>query len=168
LKGGDNVKKKPFLTILCLAVALLVVPYIGLGSAKPSVTINGTMELLVVDIVNLQSAGQSDNAIMTLNIIEGWYGDIEAIGIAESIWILHNWIPPAGGPDTTFNVHEKLNLQTAQVLNEEGTLTLEINIEGTTGHWTITGGTEGLEHLQGHGTLSLNTFPYSYTGQVHF
>ena len=160
-------KRKILLTVLALAAVLLATPYIGMVHAKPSTTVSGTIVLTSSVPIGGGRAGKSDNLILIMDITEEWDGDIVATGTTQATWIMHNWVDPMGGPDTWFNVHEKLTLS-ATVLGASGTLTMELNLAGTEGHWIIIDGTGGLANLRGHGTATLTTVPYSYTGQVHF
>jgi hypothetical protein len=162
-----EVKRKILLTVLALAAVLLATPYIGMVHAKPSTTVSGTIVLTSSVPIGGGRAGKSDNLILIMDITEEWDGDIVATGTTQATWIMHNWVDPMGGPDTWFNVHEKLTLD-ATVLGASGTLTMELNVAGTEGHWIIIDGTGGLANLRGHGTATLTTVPYSYTGQVHF
>ncbi|MDX1813155.1 MAG: hypothetical protein R3319_00010 [Candidatus Bathyarchaeia archaeon] len=159
--------RKILLTVLPFFIVLLVTPYVGMAYAKPSTTVSGTIMLTSVVPLEGRPAGKSDNIIFLFDITEDWSGDIAGTGTTESTWVTHNFVAPMGGPDTWFNVYEKLILD-ATVLGESGTLTMELIIVGTEGRWTILGGTGGLANLRGHGTATLTTIPYSYTGQVHF
>jgi hypothetical protein len=159
--------RKSLFIVLSLAAVLLAIPYIGMAHAKPFTTVSGTIMLTSVAPLEGRPAGKSDNIIFLFDITEEWSGDIAGTGTTESTWVTHNWVAPMGGPDTWFNVYEKLILD-ATVLGEMGTLTMELIIVGTEGRWTILGGTGGLANLHGHGTATLTTTPYSYTGQVHF
>ena len=87
--------------------------------------------------------------------------------------MLHNWVPPLGGPDTTVNIHEKINFESVTVLDKTGSLTLAVCLGGSKGvfHWTIIDGTEELANLHGNGLYWLydrDTGLYLYEGQVHF
>ena len=154
--------------LVALTVAFLLTMSMPVAHATPSTTVSGIIVLASYVPLEMRPAGESDNVIMKLGITEEWHGGIEATSALEGIWILHDFVPPMGGPDTWFNVHERLTFQTATVLGESGTLTMELNIAGTKGHWAIIAGTDGLANLHGQGTLSLTTMPYTYTGQVHF
>ena len=134
--------------------------------AKSSASVSGTIELTSAVPVNSRPAGKSGNVILTMDLTEEWHGDIEATGTTMATWIVHN-APLMTNPDAWLNVHEKLTLS-ATVMGESGTLTMELSIAGSKGHWTIIGGTGGLANLRGQGTLSLETMPYSYAGQVYF
>jgi hypothetical protein len=160
-------RKVLVMAVALMAVAMLATPMVGMVQAKPSTTVSGTIVLTSVVPIGGRPAGKSDNLILIMDITEEWDGDIVATGTTEATWIMHNWVDPMGGPDTWFNVREKLTLS-ATVLGASGTLTMELNLAGTEGHWIIIDGTEGLANLRGHGTATLTTMPYSYTGQVHF
>ena len=159
-------KKVLVVAVACLAVAMLALP-MSVAAATTPTPVSGTIALTSLVPLEAKPAGKSDNIIFLFDITEEWDGDIVATGTTESTWVTHNWVGPMGGPDTWFNVHEKLILD-GTVLGESGTLTMELIIVGTEGRWTILGGTGELANLHGHGTVTLTTTPYSYTGKVHF
>jgi hypothetical protein len=163
-----RVNRKILLTVLALAAVLLATPCIGMAHATASTTVSGTIEMVMGIPADIKPKGQSDNLVMIMDLTEHWQGGIEGISTTEATWMLHNWVPPAGGPDTTLNIHEKLVFQTVTVLDETGTIVLKLNIENGNGYWTIISGTGGLANLHGQGTVSLAAMPYTYTGQVHF
>ncbi len=160
------VNRKIPLTVLTLAVALLAAPYVGIVSAKPSTTVSGTIALVVVVPLGIVPKGKSDNQVMIMDLTEDWQGGIEGISTTIAIWMIHAGLEPGVGRG--LNVHEKLAFESATVLGKSGSLLMELDIEAPDGHWTIIGGTGELANLRGHGTLTLATAPYSYTGEVHF
>ena len=148
---------------------MLATPLFGFVQAKQSIPVSGTIAVTGALPLEEKPSGKSDNIIFKIELSEQWFGDIA--GLSDpfvAIWIIKNWVPPMGGPETKLNIHEKITFPEATVLDQSGSLILEINIENGNGHWVILSGTEELENLQGHGTLSLQTQPYSYSGQVHF
>ena len=149
-----------------LVVVVLALPMSVAYATKPT-TVSGNIILTYYDVLEATPAGKSDNVMLQVYIEEEWDGGIMATGTTFASWIVHN-APLMTNPDAWLNVHEKLTFQTATVLGATGTLTMELNIAGTKGHWTIIGGTDGLVNLHGQGTLDLTTTPYSYSGKVHF
>ena len=162
--------KKILLTVLALAVVLLATPYISMAHAKPPTTVNGFITT-GPEVSVMANRGKSDNAVLTFTpFIETWQGDISGAVSGVSVWEFHG--NPVTSTDWTINIHEKFTFSDAMYDGKSGTLSMELNlvasITGGTGHWTIIGGTGELANLHGHGTISLSTFPYPYTGQVHF
>jgi hypothetical protein len=154
--------------VLALAMVMLALPMSAVSASKP-IHVEGTIELISAVPMDVRASGNSDNLIITMGITEQWYGSIEGVSEPfEAIWVTHNWVDPMGGPDTWFNVHEKFTFDTVTILGRSGSLTMELNIQGATGHWVILSGTGELAGLHGKGTGSLLTLPYSYSGQVHF
>lgn len=162
--------KRIFLAVLFLAALLSATPFFGIVCAKPIETLSGTA---VVDIfssttLDARTAGNSDNTILEILITEMWQGDIEGVGKGISIWVSHGWPIPGW----TLNIHEKLTFSGATVLGKSGSFTMELIFQESEtrskGYWTILSGTDELANLHGHGILDLSTFPYEYSGQVHF
>ena len=159
--------KKFLATVIALAMVMLTTPFIGMVYAKPSTPVSGTIVLTdVVATSPPKVAGNSDNRFIVMAIEEQWDGDIVATGTTISYWTVHN-APLFVNPDAWVNVHEKLILD-GEILGVSGTVTMELVVSGTKGHWTIIDGTGGLANVHGQGKLSLETMPYSYTGKVHF
>ncbi len=155
--------------VVFLMLAMLATPLVGMACAKPSTTVSGTIAVTGALPLEEKTSGKSDNTILKIELSEEWMGDIAGLSDAfVATWIIKNWVPPMGGPETWLNIHEKITFPEATVLDQSGSLTLEINIEKGNGHWVVLTGTGELEDLQGQGTLSLQTQPYSYSGQVHF
>ena len=153
--------------VLVLAVVLLATPYIGMVNATPSTPVSGTIEFMsVVPLGPPLVAGESDNRIRMFRITEDWSGDINGVGITEAKWIIHN--APLANPDAWTNAHAIITFSDVKVLGLLGTLTIELVISGTEGHWTIMEGTEDLANVHGQGTASTATEPFTYTGRVHF
>jgi len=146
-----------------LAAAVLATPFVVMVHATPSTTVSGTVVLVGVTPVSQTPKGNSDNQVWIMDLTEDWEGGIQGISTTEAVWMLHKF-----PYDVSLNVHEKLTFQTATVLGKSGGLDLELNIEAPKGYWTIIGGTGELANLRGHGTVTLATTPYSYTGEVHF
>ena len=160
-------KKKILVAVSALAIVLLATPFIGMVCAKPPTTVSGTIELTSYAVLEARPAGNSDNVILKVDLAEDWHGDIEASGTTVATWIIHN-APLLVNPDAWLNIHEKLTFQTFTVMGKSGTVTMELVISKGKGSWTILGGTGELANLHGHGKLTLETTPYTYTGQVHF
>jgi hypothetical protein len=167
-----EVNRKILLTVLALSVVLLVTPYIGMVHATSSTTVNGTIE--VITETPLKTIQLRDgNQIMIFAITEHWIGDIDAIGsTTKSIWLTHNLFLPVPPADFTINIVEILTFQ-GTVLGKSGTFTMAIYLHFSLapgyGNWVILGGTGGLAHLHGQGTISSPVpYSYTYTGQVHF
>jgi hypothetical protein len=162
--------RKILLTVITLAALLSTTPFMGMACAKPATNVSGTavVDILSSTTLDVKPAGNSDNTILTISIIEMWQGDIEAVGNGISRWVSHDF----PNPGWTLNIHEKLTFNDATVLGKSGSFTMELVFQesetGSSGCWTILRGTGELANLHGHGTLDLSTFPYEYSGQVHF
>ena len=162
--------RKILLTVITLTALLSATPFIGMACAKPATNVSGTalVDIFSSTTLDARPAGNSDNMILTISIIEMWQGDIEAVGNGVSIWVSHGWPLPGW----KLNIHEKLTFSDATVLGKSGTFTMDLIFQesetGSSGYWTILSGTDELANLHGHGTLDLSTFPYEYSGQVHF
>jgi len=167
----NKINRKILLTLLALVAVLLVAPYVSVVNAKPPTEVSGIAEVDPLNTFPLDvlPAGKSDNTIMKLQVTEEWTGDINGVGVStDSRWVIHNFVPPAGGPDTWVNIYETLTFDDAEVLGQYGSLVMKVVINGGIGQWTILSGTDGLANLHGQGKLLLTTDPYSYIGQVHF
>ena len=161
-------KKKGLIVVIALAVVLLATPYVGVAYAKPSTTVSGTIAVVSGELLkNIPLKYGYQIGILALT--EQWMGSIDGLGsTSKSIWLWHNF----GSADFTLNIVERLTFQTVTVQGKSGSFVMDIIIEqnsvGGSGYWVISGSTGELANLHGHGTLSLNTFPYTYTGQVYF
>ena len=136
--------------------------------ATPSTSVSGTITLLGVDVLGASLAGKSDNLKVTTSITVMWAGDIAGTTTYESTWMVHDFVPPAGG---TPNIHEIIFFPTVTVLGKSGSLTLEVNLGGSKGvfRWNILSGTDELVNLHGNGIYYLTGgIMYAYEGQVHF
>ena len=165
--------RKILLTVLALAAVLLATPYIGMVHAKPPTFVSGTQ--MITNYIPLGDVpkGKSDNVLSTATLFVTWSGDIAGDTEYEGVLMLHKWVYPLGGPDTTVNIHEKINFESVTVLDKTGSLTLAVCLGGSKGvfHWTIIDGTEELANLHGNGLYWLydrDTGLYLYEGQVHF
>jgi hypothetical protein len=113
------------------------------------------------------------NQIWIVAVTEYWTGDIDAIGsTTKSIWLTHNLFLPVPPPDFTIDIVEILTFQ-GTVLGKSGTFNMAVylhfSMTNSGGNWVILGGTGGLAHLHGQGTISSPAqFVYFYTGQVNF
>lgn len=170
--------RKILLTVLALAIVLLTTSYIGMVHAchvTPSATVNGTIAVLTEN--QLKTIQLRDgNRIYIFAVTEHWIGDIDAIGsTTKSIWLTHDLVLPLTAPppsDFTINIFEILTFQ-GNVLGKSGTFNMAVylhfSLTEAYGNWVILGGTGGLAHLHGQGTIaSPAQFSYTYTGQVHF
>jgi hypothetical protein len=169
-------KKKILLTVLALTAVLLATPYIGMVHAKPSTAVSGTIVITGYVPLEILPRGKSDNLIMKVLLTAEFTGDIAGTTTYEAFMMLHNFIPPMGGPDVASNIHEKITFETVTVLGKSGSLTLEANLcshrpADSAWHWTILGGTGELANLHGHGTWAPENpgdLVEYYEGQVHF
>jgi hypothetical protein len=160
--------KKILFSILVLTLVLFSAPTIGVVIAKQSTEVSGTIELTsVVPAQPPKVAEESDNRVLTMNIIEEWNGGIEGVATAQAIWIVHN-APLIGNPDAWINFHAIITFSDVTVLGQSGGLTIRIRGAKTECHWTIISGTGDLANIHGQGKASLDTEPYTYTGKVHF
>ncbi|MEJ2272453.1 MAG: hypothetical protein P8X91_08255, partial [Candidatus Bathyarchaeota archaeon] len=168
INGGEKLKKKNQLIVLTLATILFSISYFGAAFAKPSTPVSGTIEFIsVVPAKPPLVAGESDNRIILMNIIEEWSGEITGIATAKATWIVHN-APLITNPDTGSNAHAIITFEDATVLSETGGLTIKLQVAGNDCHWTIIEGTGDLANVHGQGTASTATEPFTYTGNVHF
>ena len=165
--------RKILLTVLALAAVLLATPYIGMVHAKPPTFVSGTQ--MITNYIPLGDVpkGKSDNVLSTATLFVTWSGDIAGDTEYEGLLMLHKWVPPLGGPDTTVNIHERIYFPTVTVLGKTGSLTLAVCLGGSKGvfRWTVIDGTDELANLHGNGIYYV-TDPelgiYYYEGQVHF
>ena len=161
------------IAVVLMAVAILVTPLLGITYAKKPTFVSGTQMITAYIPVEEVPKGKSDNVLSTATLFVTWSGDIAGDTEYEGVLMLHNWVPPMGGPDTTVNIHEKINFESVTVLDKTGSLTLAVCLGGSKGvfHWTIIDGTEELANLHGNGLYWLydrDTGLYLYEGQVHF
>ena len=162
---------KILLTVLTLAVVLLATPYIGMVYASPSTPVSGTIVIVGFVPLGMSTVGKSDNVVVDGLMSVTWAGDIAGSPTYEASMMLHEFVPPMGGPDTTMNIHERIFFPTVTVQGKSGSLTMEVNFGGSKEefHWTILSGTGELANLNGHGTYQLVEAPlYAYEGLVHF
>ena len=160
---------KALLIVLALAVALLAAT--PLVNATPSTPVSGTITITGFAPLGMAPKGKSDNVVVAGMMSVMWEGDIAGSTTYKALMMLHNFVPPTGGPDTTMNIHERIVFQTVTVLGKSGSLTLEVNFGGSKEEfrWTITGGTGDLVNLHGNGIYYLDEAPmYAYGGEVHF
>jgi hypothetical protein len=154
--------------VLALAVVLLATPHIGVARATPPTPAGGTIEFMsVIPAGPPKVAGKSDNLVRMFNIVEVWSGDIAGTGNTEAKWIVHN-APLIGNPDAWVVAHAVVTFSDVTVLGASGTLTIELVLSRTEGHWTIKEGTGELANIHGQGTCSTATQPFTYAGLVHF
>jgi hypothetical protein len=174
-----ELNRKITFSILALIAVLIATPYIGMGHAKPSTTVSGALMITGFVPLEILPKGQSDNVIMKVLLTAEFTGDISGTATYEAFWMLHNFVPPDGGPDIATNMHEKITFETVTVLGKSGSLTLEANLSSDRSeiphdngwHWTILGGTGELVNLHGHGMWAPETpgdVVEFYEGQVHF
>ena len=153
-----------------MIVAMLATP---IAVAKPPTSVSG--EQMISDYTPISDVpkGKSDNLVSTAALEVAWTGDIEGVAEYEGILMLHNWVPPLGGPDTTVNIHERIYFPTVTVLGKTGSLTLAVCLGGSKGvfRWTVIDGTDELANLHGNGIYYVTDMEqglYYYEGQVHF
>ena len=168
--------RKTVFAVLALTAVLLAIPYIGMASAMPSTTVSGAIMVTGYVPLEILPKGKSDNVIMKVLLTVEFTGDISGTATYEAFWMLHNFVPPDGGPDIATNMHEKITFETVTVLGRSGSLTLEANLCSKRSpnrgwHWTILGGTGELANLHGHGMWAPEVpgdLVEFYEGQVHF
>ncbi len=164
--------RKLLLIVLGLVVVLLATPYIGTVYAKPSTPVSGTQTLNnFIPLGPPAPEGKSANALLIAMVDVTWAGDIAGHTVYEGKLMLHNFVLPAGGPDTTTNIHERIFFQTVNVLGKTGSLTLVVNLGGSKGvfRWNILSGTDELANLHGNGVYyQTGVSTYAYEGEVHF
>ena len=164
--------RKVLVTVLGLVVVLLATPFIGMVYATPPISVSGTQTLnSFTPLGPPVPTGNGGNALLTALVDVTWVGDIDGHTVYEGKLMLHNFVPPAGGPDTTVNIHERIFFQTVNVLGKVGSLTLNVNLGGSKGvfRWNVLSGTGELANLHGNGVYyqtGLST--YAYEGEVHF
>jgi len=170
------VKRKILLMVLALTAVLVATPYVGVIHAKPSIPVSGDITITGWTPLETLPKGDSDNVVMKVLLTAEWTGNIEGTTTYEAFMMVHNFIPPMGGPDVESNIHEKITFETVTVLGKSGSLTLEANLcshrpADSAWHWTILGGTGELANLHGHGTWAPENpgdLVEYYEGQVHF
>jgi len=156
-----------------LAVAILATPLLGVAYAEKPTFVSGTQMITGYVPVSEVQKGKSDNFLSIAMLSVTWSGDIAGDTEYEGVLMLHNWVPPMGGPDTTANIHERIYFETVTVLGETGSLTLAVCSGGSKGvfRWTIIDGTEELANLHGNGIYYVTDMEqglYDYEGYVHF
>lgn len=157
--------------IFALTITLLLTAYVDTISASTPTPINGDITVISSGPPDLKFAGKSENAVVKFSINDGWTGSIEGVGTGLSTWNCHGI--PQVTPGWSINIYEKIVFSDAKVQGQLGSLTMEVNlysdVDGTSGHWTIIGGTDELANLHGQGTiLQVAPYAYTYSGQVHF
>ena len=169
--------RKILLTVLALAAVFLAVPYVGMVHATTYTTVNGTITV-GPETAPLKTIPLGDgNYLYIFAITEYWTGDIVgAGGTTASYWFAHDVFITATSytllPDWTLNIFEVLTFH-GTVLGQTGTwetaVYLHFDATHIYGNWVILGGTGGLAHLHGQGTISAPNYPvsYEYTGQVY-
>ena len=161
------------IAVVLMAVAILVTPLLGIAYAKKPTYVYGTQEIMGYVPISEVPKGKSDNVVSTAELSVTWSGDIAGDTEYEGLLMLHNWVPPMGGPETTVNIHERIYFDFVTVLDQEGSLTLAVCLGGSKGvfRWTIIDGTGELANLHGNGIYYV-TDPeqglYDYEGYVHF
>ena len=160
-------KKKILSVFISLLVIVLLILTMSVVFAAKPIPVSGTIILTSYTMLNAKPSGNSDNVILTMGLTEEWHGDIEASGTTVATWIVKNK-PLMTNPDAWLNVHEKLTFQTFTVTGLSGTVTMQLVISKTKGSWTILSGTGELANIRGQGKISMETTPYTYTGQIHF
>jgi hypothetical protein len=172
--GGEKMNKKILgMAVVLMATFILTTSLLGIAYAKKPEFVRGTQEIMGYVPVSEVQKGKSDNFLSIAMLSVTWSGDIDGDTEYEGVLMLHNWVPPMGGPETTVNIHERIYFESVTVLGKEGSLTLAVCLGGSKGvfRWTIIDGTGELANLHGHGTY-WQTDPeqglYDYEGYVHF
>lgn len=163
-------RKIPSVFVYLIIIALLALS-ISTAYAKKPTFVSGTQ--MITNFIPLGEVpkGNSDNVLMTSTLFVTWSGDIAGDTEYEGRLMLHKWVPPSGGPETTVNIHERIYFPSVTVLGKTGSLTLAVNLGGSKGvfRWTIIEGTGELANLHGNGRYWLVEAPfYDYEGYVHF
>ncbi|MEJ2241894.1 MAG: DUF3224 domain-containing protein [Candidatus Bathyarchaeota archaeon] len=164
-------KKTTLLTVFALTAVMLPTICIGMVNASASRSVSGTVMIIGYEELEILPKGNSDNIVMKVLLTAMFTGDIQGITTYEAIWIIHNREVNFGA-----NMHEKITFDTATVLGQSGSLTIEANMGSgrpadSVWHWTITGGTGALTNLHGQGTWAPENpgdFIEYYEGQLHF
>jgi hypothetical protein len=166
------VKRKVLgIVVVLMAVAILATPLLGVAYAKKPEFASGTQMITGYEPISEVQKGKSDNFLSIAMLSVTWSGDIAGDTEYEGVLMLHNWVPPMGGPDTTANIHERIYFESVTVLGETGSLTLAVCSGGSKGvfRWTIIDGTDELANLHGNGRYWVTEAPfYDYEGYVHF
>jgi hypothetical protein len=167
-----EVKKKILGFVLAsVFLVILATPLVEMAYAKKPTFVSGEQMIIGYTPISDVPKGKSDNLVSTAALEVAWTGDIEGVAEYEGILMLHNWVPPLGGPDTTVNIHEKIYFSEVTVLGKTGSLTLAVCLGGSKGvfRWTIIDGTGELTNLHGNGIYYVTEAPfYDYEGKVHF
>ena len=164
-------KKVLGLVFAFILLAMLATPLVGMVYAKKPIFVSGEQMVTGFVPVGEVPKGKSDNVLMTATLFVTWSGDIAGDTEYEGVLMLHKWVPPSGGPDTTVNIHERIYFPTVTVLGKTGSLTLAVCLGGSKGvfRWTIIDGTGELANLHGNGIYYVTEAPfYDYEGYVHF
>lgn len=159
------------IVVVLMAVAILATPLLGVAYAKKPEFVSGTQMITGYEPISEVQKGKSDNFLSIAMLSVTWSGDIAGDTEYEGVLMLHNWVPPMGGPDTTANIHERIYFESVTVLGETGSLTLAVCSGGSKGvfRWTIIDGTDELANLHGNGRYWVTEAPfYDYEGYVHF
>jgi hypothetical protein len=168
------VKRKVLgIVVVLMAVAILATPLLGIAYAKKPTFVSGTQMITGYTPGTDVRKGKSDNVLSTATLFVTWSGDIAGDTEYEGRLMLHKWVPPSGGPDTTVNIHERIYFETVTVLGKTGSLTLAVCSGGSKGvfRWTIIEGTDELTNLHGNGIYYVTDMLqglYYYEGYVHF
>ena len=164
-------RKVLVIAVALMAIVMLATPLVGMAYAKKPTFVSGEQMIIGYTPISDVPKGKSDNVVSTAMLEVAWTGDIEGVAEYEGILMLHNWVPPLGGPDTTVNIHEKIHFEAVTVLGKTGSLTLAVCLGGSKGvfRWTIIDGTGELANLHGNGIYYVIEAPfYDYEGHVHF
>jgi hypothetical protein len=161
------------IAVVLMAVAMLATPLVGMVYAKPPTLVSG--DQMITNYVPIEDVpkGKSANVLSTATLFVTWSGDIAGDTEYEGLLMLHKWVPPLGGPDTTVNIHERIYFPAVTVLGKTGSLTLAVCLGGSKGvfRWTVIDGTDELANLHGNGIYYVTDMEqglYYYEGQVHF
>ena len=144
-------------------VAMLAVPMSTVYATK-SIAVSGTFFPTAEPGLSPRFAGKSANNF--LSIIDGpqmWTGSFTGTTVVNGLWIIHK----ADNPEAPgYHLTAVQNVFELNVVYDGKTGTLTIRSDHS--NWRILSGTGELTNLRGQGKVSLETMPYTYTGQVHF
>jgi hypothetical protein len=174
LEGVNEVNRKILgIAVVLMAVAMLATPLVGMVYAKKPTFVSGEQEIISYIPLGDVPKGKSDNVLSRATLTVTWSGDIAGDTEYEGVLMLHNWVPPMGGPDTTVNIHERIYFESVTVLGNTGSLTLAVCLGGSKGvfRWTIIDGTGELANVHGNGIYYVTDMEqglYDYKGYVHF